>query len=95
MTCPINLKPMLEWLKETDEKVCKPCILGPIAQWYSEELKDRGHIEKAAALESLVDRDGSTNEDLCAYLDRIKEEVTDADRERLLDFDCEIQSFTL
>ena len=95
-SCP-SLKPMAEWIKEESPLTCKPCLLGPVAQWYRDELKGKGHQEKADSIEKMAD---STDMDVpesvltfCQELDNIKATVEEPLRERLKDFDCAAQSY--
>lgn len=92
-----NPKPMGDWIQEPDPKVCRPCALGPVVQWYRDTLKELAQAEYAAELEKLADE---TNVDdpqsvltMCRELDKIKASVGDALRERLRDFDCSAQSY--
>jgi len=95
MTC--NPKPMAEWIKEESPITCKPCLLGPVAQWYTSELKEKGHPDKADAIEKMADStDMDTPEQVltfCQELDKIKDTVEEPLRERLKDFDCAAQSY--
>jgi hypothetical protein len=97
--CKANLKPMKEWvaIKDPNGKVCKPCLMGPVVQWYRDELKEQGQTEIAETLEKTVNTiEGDEQEialTICGELDTIKESVDVALRERLKDFDCAIQAF--
>lgn len=95
--CPVKLKPMEEWVKEGKAKECRPCLLGPVAQWYTEELKEKGHPEMAQKVEELADNTDIENPEqvltFCQELDKIKETVEVPLRERLEEFDCEAQAF--
>ena len=95
-SCP-SLKPMAEWIKETSPITCKPCLLGPVAQWYRDELVEKGHPEEAKSIETLADAtDMDTPESVltfCQELDKIKDTVEEPLRERLKDFDCAAQSY--
>lgn len=95
-SCP-GLKPMAVWIKEESPIWCKPCTLGPVAQWYRDELAERGHHEIAKSLEELADSTDmdSTEQVLtfCQKLDSIKDTVEESLRERLKDFDCAAQAF--
>jgi hypothetical protein len=97
MTDSCNPKLMAEWIKEESPIECKPCLLGPVAQWYRDELVDKGHQDKAKTLEELADAtDMDTPEQVltfCQELDKIKETVEEPLRERLKDFDCAAQSY--
>lgn len=96
--CPCeNLQPMAEWIKGETPGTCRPCTLGPVIQWYHEELKDRGYEKEAQDLEEAVD---SLEEDnleqvvaVCNELDEIKKASPEDLRKRLEEFDCAIQSF--
>ena len=92
-----NLMPMAEWVKVEEPGTCRPCVLGPVVQWYYEELKEQGDEETAAKLEAEVD---VLEEDdleqaiaLCQDLDEIKAAAPPELRKRLEEFDCSIQSF--
>jgi bacterioferritin (cytochrome b1) len=100
--CKANLKPMKEWMEGQEEekegkKVCKPCMLAPVGQWYYNELKEQGHQDIADALEKTITEVEGTPEEqaltICQELDTIKESVEEPLRERLKDFDCAIQAF--
>ncbi len=92
--CPVELKKMSDWVREEDsEGECRECILGPVTQWYRDELQDRGHTKLAEELIATVDSDDPIT--ICEKFDQIKEDVEVAVRERLLDFDCAAQSFNL
>lgn len=97
--CPIPLKPMGDWIKEKNQEGCKPCVLTPVVQWYWQELKERGYTANAQKIESLAESldedDPKQVEEICLELDKIKKEVSEAARERLKDFDCEVQSVDL
>jgi hypothetical protein len=94
--CP-NLQPMAEWIKGEEPGTCRPCILGPVVQWYYQELKERGDEDTAAQLEAEVDVLEEDNVEqvmaLCMDLDEIKAAAPPDLRKRLEEFDCSIQSF--
>jgi hypothetical protein len=96
-SCPI-LKPMADWIQIEESKIqCKPCLLGPVAQWYRDELVEKGHLDKANELEEMADSiDMDSTEQVltfCRALDNIKATVEEPLRERLKDFDCAAQSY--
>jgi hypothetical protein len=97
--CKANLKPMQEWVKVKDPegKVCKPCMMGPVVQWYRDELKEKGQQEIVDDLEKTVTNLEGNEEEvaltIAQELDTIKESVDEPLRERLKDFDCAIQAF--
>jgi len=96
--CPLFT--MEEWIQQDDPhaddpRYCRPCQLGLTANWYFNELKERGHKDLAESLHTIV-----TNEEesampltVCKEFDRIKNVVEEPLRERLKDFDCATQSF--
>ncbi len=92
--CSVELIPMAEWVqKENDDPArCNPCMLAPVLQWYRETLKEAGLIDRAANLEKLVSEAEPLT--ICKELDNIKKDVEAPLRERLMDFDCAIQSYT-
>lgn len=90
-----NVKPMEKWVSEpSTDTECRPCLLGPVAQWYRDELVERGHSDMANRIGTLVKRSDLTPEELCRELDHIKQEVPEELRQRLLDFDCSAQCYT-
>lgn len=92
--CPVELKPMAEWVVEEDPRgICRECLLAPVLQWYRDELKQRGHAEKALKLEELAKKAEDLPLQVCKEFDKIKSEVEEPLRERLLDFDCAAQSY--
>ena len=92
--CPVELKPMAAWIKEEDPQgVCRECLLGPVLQWYQEELKTKGHSEKSSDLAKIAEAPEVLPLQICQQFDKIKGEVEEPLRERLLDFDCAVQSY--
>lgn len=94
--CP-NLKLMAEWIKVEDPTACRPCTLGPVVQWYWDELNERDLKDLAKRLEKAVE---NLDEDkpeqalqVCEELDQIKSEVSEELRKRLQEFDCAAQLF--
>ncbi|KKL08561.1 hypothetical protein LCGC14_2574660 [marine sediment metagenome] len=93
LTCPVKLQPMAPWVEGGTENECRPCILGPVVQWYRDELKEKGLSEEAAALVEVADNPESSPLQVCEKLDRIKDEVGEPIRERLKEFDCAAQTY--
>lgn len=92
--CPVEIKPMAEWVKEEDSRgICRECLLGPVLQWYHEELEANGHSDMALELEKISRQAEELPLQLCEKFDRIKSEVEESLRERLLDFDCAAQTY--
>ena len=92
--CPVKLKPMKEWIQETDPKgICRECLLGPVLQWYHEELEAKGYSEKAHELEKISRQAEELPLQLCEKFDKIKSEVEESLRERLEEFDCAAQAY--
>lgn len=97
--CPVEIKPMAEWVKVPDTQNCRPCALAPVIQWYWSELNERGKTDIAKRLEEKVEGMDDENTEqmvaVCEELDKIKGEVDEPTRNRLLEFDCEVQSLDL
>ena len=92
--CTVKIKPMAEWIKEEDPQgICRECTLGPVLQWYHDELEAKGHSEQAKELEKISRQAEELPLQLCEKLDRIKGEVEKPLRERLLEFDRAAQSY--
>ena len=92
--CLVDIKPMAEWIKEEDPRgICRECLLGPVLQWYHEELEAKGHSEQAHELEKIAQQADELPLQLCKKFDTIKNEVEESLRERLLEFDCAAQSY--
>jgi hypothetical protein len=72
-------------------------MLGPVVQWYRDELKEKGQQEIADDLERTVTSVDGGEDDvaltIAQELDTIKESVDAPLRERLKEFDCAIQAF--
>ena len=90
MGCPIKLKPMKEWVGDPAQANCRPCTLGPVAQWYTDELRENKKGKLADEIEQVAEN--GSPEDVCEKLDEIKTKVEEPLRERLLDFDCAAQT---
>ena len=91
---------MEEWIRQDDPlkddpEHCRPCRLGVTANWYFNELKEKGHRDLAAVLEQITNKgeDPDMPLTLCKQFDIIKDVVEEPLRERLKDFDNATQSF--
>ncbi|GAI74553.1 unnamed protein product, partial [marine sediment metagenome] len=90
---------MEEWIRQDDPlkddpKYCRPCRLGVTANWYFNELKDKGHRDLAAVVDQItLLEDPDMPLTLCRQFDIIKAVVEEPLRERLKDFDCSTQAF--
>lgn len=93
--CPIHVTPMEDWIQTNDgSDFCKPCILAPIVSWYREELEEIGKHDLSEQLLNMSETLNKGEEHvLCNKLDEIKGAVDSRTRERLLEFDCSIQTF--
>ena len=95
--CPADLVPMADWVGGEDPDKCRPCMLAPVTQWYTEELQEKGQQALAdrltAAAESVDIEDNEAVLTLCRELDTIKDEVGEPLRGRLKEFDCHAQAF--
>ncbi|MEM2905028.1 MAG: hypothetical protein QW587_04735 [Candidatus Bathyarchaeia archaeon] len=84
---------MSNWIKEGGQKICRPCVLPILIQWYQSELTESGREHLARRLSKLVDKADLAPEEVAEELDRIKETVDDASLKlRLREFDCTIQA---
>lgn len=83
---------MLDWLRETSEEACHPCLLVPVVQWYHSELTERGRGDLTQKLEEVISKDAEGFETV-ELLDAIKTQVSDDLAARLREFDCAVQSF--
>ena len=91
---------MEEWIRQDDPlkddpKHCRPCRLGVTANWYFNELQEKGHRDLAAVIDQITTRveDPDMPLILCRGFDIIKDVVEEPLRERLKDFDCSTQAF--
>ena len=89
--CPVELKPMKEWVQGGDPSECRECLLAPVIQWYREELQEKGHADLATELTQAVNTADPLT--LCEKLDTIKDAVEESLRERLKEFDCAAQTY--
>lgn len=89
-----DLQPMVEWVEEKDKDgVCRPCLLGPVLQWYRDTLREKEQWQMALKLARLMKRKDVTPLQLCQELDTIKNQVEAPLKERLEDFDCAVQTY--
>jgi len=92
--CPIELKPMATWVQEEDSKgICRDCLLGPVLQWYREELNEKGYTKFVSELDKIAHAAEVLPLQLCEEFDKIKGEVEESLRERLEEFDCAAQAY--
>jgi len=92
--CSVELKPMKEWVQEEDPKgICRECLLGPVLQWYRDELKDKGYTKFVDELNQIAHEAEVLPLTLCEKLDNIKGEVEESLRGRLEEFDCAAQAY--
>ena len=92
--CLVELKPMAAWVQEEDPKgICRDCLLGPVLQWYREELNEKGYTKFTEELDTIARAAEVLPLQLCEELDKIKSEVEGSLRERLEEFDCAAQAY--
>ncbi len=92
--CPVELKPMATWIKEEDPRgLCRECLLGPVLQWYRDELNEKGHSNFVKELDEIAHVAEVLPLQLCEELDKIKSGVEESLRERLEEFDCAAQAY--
>lgn len=92
--CIVDLKPMKEWVEGQSKKgECRPCLLGPVVQWYKAELVDYDKLDLASKLEKMGEDKSLTPLQISEELDSIKATVEEPLRERLKEFDCAVQSY--
>lgn len=91
-----DTKPMADWLKEESAQ-CRPCLMGPVVDWYRSELEERGRGDLASELMKMVDEIQDTEEvvKVGEKMDLIKEAVGEGElRGRLKEFDCSVQMYS-
>ena len=92
--CPVEIKPMKDWVQEEDSKgICRECLLAPVLQWYREELNAKGYTKFVGELNQIARAAEVLPLTLCEKLDNIKSEVEELLRERLEEFDCAAQTY--
>ncbi|MBA7469155.1 hypothetical protein ES707_04421 [subsurface metagenome] len=92
--CSVELKPMKVWVQEEDPRgICRECLLGPVLQWYRDELNGKGHTKFVEELTQIAHEAEVLPLTLCEKLDNIKSEVEESLRERLEEFDCAAQAY--
>ncbi len=92
--CPVELKPMATWVQEKDPKgICRDCLLGPVLQWYRDELNEKGYNKFVSELDEIARAAEVLPLQLCEEFDKIKGEVEESLRERLAEFDCAAQTY--
>lgn len=86
--CIVGMK---EWVEQpTDGKECRPCLLGPVIQWYMGELQEKGLNDLATEIEKAVEGGEVA---LATKLDEVKEKVSPELKARLREFDCHAQLY--
>lgn len=84
---------MTAWVsEETPKEECRPCLLGPVVQWYQSELQEQGQAALAQGLESLTS-ESVTSTEIAQALDKLKEQVSPELAARLREFDCSVQAY--
>ena len=85
---------MVDWVQEEDDKVCHPCLLKPLADYYLGVLKEATDPQAPEAISSLEKVWDSTDVlTIAKELYRIKSVVGDNLRKDLEELDCFTQSF--
>jgi len=85
---------MAEWVQEEDPRgICRECLLGPVIQWYRDELSEKGYNEFVETLNTITKAAEVLPLQLCEEFDKIKGEVEESLRERLEEFDCAAQAY--
>ncbi len=87
-----TLKPMEEWLSEEDtEEQCHECILTPIADFYLGALND---AKAEPQIKQLNEAWATADLTLIGKaMDKIKNEVGESLKKRLINFDCIAQTY--
>ncbi|MBA7687149.1 hypothetical protein ES703_95609 [subsurface metagenome] len=92
--CPVELKPMKDWVQEEDPRgICRECLLAPVLQWYRDELDAKGYSKFVGELNEIARAAEVLPLHLCEKFDKIKGEVEESLRERLEEFDCAAQAY--
>jgi len=86
-----NTKLLKIWIKEKNQKICRPCTLPILVQWYTSELKEVGKEDVGKNLVVLTEKENVTPDEVAEELDNIKEKVDGPLKARLKEFDCTIQ----
>ena len=82
---------MRDWIQQPgDGKVCRPCLLGPVIQWYNDVLKEKGLDDLATEVVSAVEEGEIV---AATKLDEVKDKVSPELKARLREFDCHVQTY--
>ena len=81
---------MRDWIQQPDDKICRPCLLGPVIQWYRDELQAKGLNDLAIEVEGAIEGGEIT---MATKLDEIKSKVSPELKARLREFDCYAQIY--
>ena len=90
--CTITPKPVEQWIQqeETPEH-CPPCLLQPLGDMYVGVLEEASAVDQIASLkEAWKSKDALT---IARAMDKIKTEVGEPLKNKLIDLDCMTQSF--
>jgi hypothetical protein len=90
--CKTPPKPVEQWIMQEETKEhCPPCLLQPLGDMYVGVLEEASAKEQIDSLkEAWKSKDALT---IARALDRIKTEVGEPLKNKLLDLDCITQSF--
>ena len=92
--CAIKVKLIVDWVQEEDEKVCRPCLIKPLANYYLGTLQESTE-PKAGELAKNLEKAWESADllTIAQELDKIKSEVGDDLRKELVALDCFTQSY--
>ena len=90
-----NVLPMEQWIKETPEteELCPPCLLAPLASWYTDTLREAGESDLAEMVNTEASSPDTTPERLAKTLDSVKGQVPQTVSESLRSLDCSVQMY--
>lgn len=93
--CAIKVKPIVDWVQEEDEKVCRPCLIKPLANYYLGTLQESKAEPKVGELVKNLEKAWKSADllTIAKELDKIKSEVGDDLRKELVALDCFTQSY--
>lgn len=93
--CQRKVKPVTNWVEEEDGKVCHPCLISPLADYYLGTLRKNTADPKAEQMIKNLEKAWESKNILtiAQELDKIKNEVGDDLRKELVTLDCFAQSY--
>lgn len=93
-TCTRKIELLETWVDREDPDSCHPCLIPPLASYYLGVLQEAGAMAQSKELEQVYSLDSANKVlTIAKTLDKIKSEVGDDLKKKLMTLDCFAQSY--